>query len=223
MLKMAKSLLYEPEPRFYAAAASVEGQMCIWGGRTLKFESGSKDAILTLAKDTEFFDPVHEVWRHCETQGTPHPGLTHPACTSFGEHLYLYGGVLVETQKGTRRPGHGGALCCSCLNVKTLNWSQLCFDWGTNGPMRKISCGMVHFHDEKLMVIGGYGSSDGPVQRGAKLLVNGRSGKAWTNEVHIFDVRRGMVLFWHIAIVVINIIGIASHLNCNRHGRKCVI
>ena len=48
----------------------------------------------------------------------------------------------------------------SCLNVKSLTWSQLSPEGGTStagGPMRKAACGMVHFHHDRLAVMGGHG------------------------------------------------------------------
>ena len=174
--------LYEPEPRFLPGVSSVEGKLYMWGGRTIGFEKDLKDEMKGLANRIECFDPVDEVWRHFDTQGTPHPGLSYPACTSFGEHIYMYGG---QPEIGEARRG-----VLSCLNVATLNWSQLSFE-AADGPMKKTACGMVHFHEDKLILIGGYGYPNGPAKHGAALLKNGHL--AWTNEIHIFDRILGMV------------------------------
>ena len=60
--------------------------------------------------------------------------------------------------------------------------------------MRKAWCGMVHFHDDKLAVIGGYGYPNGPIQPGSVFIRNttATNGIGWTNEIHIFDISQGI-------------------------------
>ena len=48
---------------------------------------------------------------------------------------------------------------------------------------------MVHFHNDKLAVMGGYGRPNGSIQPGSEFIGNVREG--WTNEVHIFDISQG--------------------------------
>ena len=59
--------------------------------------------------------------------------------------------------------------------------------------MRKAGCGMVHFHHNKLAVIGGYGFPTGPIQPGSSLIRNTKfaDGRGWTNELHVFDLNQG--------------------------------
>ena len=175
---MAKQKLYEPAARLRHASFLVEGNVYLWGGAT---QNLSRDE---LARRIEQFDPYLEIWRQLNTGGTPHPGLWRTACASHGEHVYMYGG------QGTN---FEGALSCLNLGVKTPTWSQLCPAKTVGAPMAKISCGMVHFHNDKLAVIGGYGCPNGPVQSGSKLLRNSNvtDGSGWTNEIHIFDISQG--------------------------------
>ena len=82
----------------------------------------------------------------------------------------------------------------SCLNVKTLTWSQLSLAGGTAGaPMRKTGCGIVHFHHDKLAVIGGYGIPTGPTQPGSSFIrdTGHTDGRGWTNEIHVFNISQG--------------------------------
>ena len=89
-----------------------------------------------------------------------------------------------------------GTGCCgegvlSCLNTKTLTWSQFCPEATDCGPMRKQGCGMMIYRDENIVVIGGVGIPTCPIQPGEVssdvLIVRG-----WTNEIHIFNINQGI-------------------------------
>ena len=181
---MASQKLYEPASRLsHCQASSLEGRVYVWGGRTLEYESKSaEDGRIKLARRIEQFDPYLEIWSQLNTGGTPHSGLAGVACTSFGDHMYMYGGFALK--------GLGGAL--SYLNVKTLTWSLLCPETA-GGPMRKGACAMVHFNHKKLAVIGGYGYPTDPTQLGSSFIRNTGStdGKGWSNEFHVFDISQG--------------------------------
>ena len=172
--------LYEPAARFDHVSFSVEEKLYLWGGKIQGLISGSKnDGIECI----EQFDLCLEVWSPLNTAGTPHLGeeYTASACAaSSEEHVYMYGGI-----KG----GFKGAL--SCLNVKSLTWSRLSQEG--RAPMRKAYCGMVHFHQDKLAVIGGYGIPTGPIQPGSTFIMDTRftDGRGWTNEIHVFDLSQG--------------------------------
>ena len=178
---MASQKLYEPASRFLhcQASSSVEGRVYVQGGRTLEYESKSEDSRIKLARRIEQFDPYLEIWSQLNTRGTPHPGLVGAACTSFGDHMYMYGGYSSK--------GLDGAL--SYLNVKTLTWSLLCPETG-GGPMRKVGCGIVHFNHNKLAVIGGYGYPTGPTQPGSAF-IRKTDGSGMSNEFHVFDISQG--------------------------------
>ena len=180
-----KLQLNEPAARFCHAAISVEGRVYVRGGRTADFKLGSEDKKIKLDTCIEQFDPYLEVWRQLNTSETPHPGLVAPGCTSFGEHVYMYGGFSGKRLEGV----------LSCLNVKTLTWSLLCSETD-GGPMNKYGSGMVmfkHMHDDKVAVIGGYGIPTGPTQPGATFTRDTRytDGSGWSNEFHVFDISQG--------------------------------
>ena len=182
---MASKELYEPAVRFAHVSFVAEGKVYLWGGQT---QEGSEDDGIKLANCIEQFDPYLKVWSQLNTAGTPHLGLEGAACASSGEHVFLYAGL-----KG----GLKGVL--SCLNLKSLTWSQLSPECGTTGgPMRKSTCGMVHFHHDKLVVIGGYGFPTGPTQPGSTFSKDTRftDGRGWTNEIHVFDLSQGLVTQW---------------------------
>jgi hypothetical protein len=181
---MANKKLYEPAARFEHVSFLVGGKVYLWGGATKDVTSGRQDEIVELACRIEQFDPYLEIWSRLNTAGTPHPGLQFAACASHGEHVYMYGGGTTKAE---------GVLSCLNFSVKTPTWSQLCPAETVGGPMRKVSCSMVHFCDDKLAVIGGYGYPSGPIQPGSVLLrdPNATDGCGFTNEVHIFHISQG--------------------------------
>ena len=179
---MATREVYEPTARLHSAFISTQRHLYLWGGRTVAIETGSEDARIQEARCIEQFDPYLEVWRQLNTTGTPHPGRVAVACTSVADQLYMYGG-----HSGKR---HEGVL--SLLNLQTLTWSQLCQEATNGAPMGKYSCGMVSFHGDQLAVIGGYGTPTGPTQHGASFIRN-TNDTGWTNEVHIFNINKGIV------------------------------
>ena len=182
-----QSDLYKPSSRFFHVATSVSddstSQVIVWGGATSEFFSNDASKI-QLASVVEQLDTHSEVWCQCHTLGSPpHPGLAAATCTSIGNYLFIYGGYCDNNISGV----------LSCLNVKSLTWSHLCSVGTAGGPMRKWRCGMVHFHHDKLAVIGGYGMPSGPTQPGSTFIMDTRftNGRGWTNEVHVFDLSQG--------------------------------
>ena len=182
--------LYDPSPRFWHVAASVSDVstsqlVIVWGGQTS--ELYSRDGRTQLASRCQLFHIQSEVWseRHA-VLGPPHPGLSAAACTSFGDYLFMYGGYCDDTISSV-----SGEL--SCLNIKTLTWSQLCLAGTAGGPIKKAGCGIVHVSSDKLAVIGGYGYPTGPTQPGSSFIRNTTltDGRGWTNEVHVFDLSQG--------------------------------
>ena len=178
---MANQKLYEPAARLRHVSFLVEGKVYLWGGQIQGLSSGHRDK---LARRIEQFDPYLEIWSQLNTAGTPHPGLKYAACASHGELVYMYGGEGTKVE---------GVLSCLNFGVKTPTWSQLSPTETIGRPMRKVLCGMVHFHDDKLAVIGGYGYPNGPIQPGSAFFRNPDiiDGRGWTNEIHILDISQG--------------------------------
>ena len=184
-----RSDLYEPSSRFWHVATSVSdgptSQVIVWGGETPEFYSNDASRI-QFASVVEQFDTHSEVWHQRHTLGSPHAGLSAAACTSSGNYLFVYGGCCDDTYVNI-----SGVL--SCLDTKTLTWSQLCPAGTTGEPMRKTTCGMIYFYHNKLAVIGGYGLPSGPTQPGSTFIRNTgfTDGRGWTNEIHVFDLSQG--------------------------------
>ena len=180
--------MYEPAARFYHASCSIKSGIFVRGGRTLDYESGSKNARIKVANVIEQFDPYLEVWRQLDTTGTPHPGLSSATCASVADDVYMYGGSSGERVEGV----------LSYFDMKKLTWSQLCPEATAGAPMRKFACGIIIVH-KNIIVIGGYGIPTGPTQLGANFTKNNKrtDGSGWTNEVHTFNIGQGSHSYVH--------------------------
>ena len=100
--------------------------------------------------------------------------------------MYVYGGHIQNRIY---------ADILSYLDLNKLTWSEI--SAGTaGGPMKKNACGMVHFHGNKLAVIGGFGVPTGPIQPGSTFIRNTRfsDGSGWTNEIHVFSISQGTTM-----------------------------
>ena len=169
---------YEPVPRFSHGAAAVGGRCYLCGGCVQ--ESGRRK----LPSTVEIFDPYLETWEKHPTTGVPPPGLYFGACTSLFDSLYWFGGSDASTRYNSIHK----------LDTTTLEWRELQPLNQADGPMRKIGCGMVTFHQDKLGVFGGVGIPTGPTQPGAMFTKDTRftDGRGWINELHVFDITEGM-------------------------------
>ena len=173
--------LYEPSPRFGHGAAAVGGRCYLWGGCVPDFSASGRRK---LAATIEVFDPYLETWEKRPTMGIPPPGLCEGACTSLLDSLYWFGG------------GDGNSYCNSLhrLDPTTLKWREIQPLNQTDGPIRKVGCGMVSFLQDKLAVFGGHGIPTGPTQPGAMFTKNTHftDGRGWSNEFHVFTITEGM-------------------------------
>ena len=174
-----------PSPRFWHFSQLVEGNVYIGGGNIRKINDEKDRAC--LLKTIEQFNVEERTWRHRETKGDHHPGLTGVACASFGKYLFAYGGNNGEDLNGV----------LSQLDLDTFMWSRLSPETA-EGPMKKDASGMVHFGEDSLAVVCGYadprdlskrhgGSSD---QKSTFIARNGspNDGGGWTNEMHVFNI-----------------------------------
>lgn len=127
----------EPSPRFAPFSATVEGQLCVWGGLT---EDRAKDC------DLHIFGSGQERWERKLTTGPQPPGFYSGAASSLGHHLYAYGG----TSDGSH---YHSSL--HQLDTRTATWTQL----SSEGPMKKSGCSMVA-HEHSLLLIGGRDGRD---------------------------------------------------------------
>ena len=168
----------EPSPRFWHHTFSYKGNIFIRGGSTSNFSESEKNQLVTKVHQFNFID---KKWQQKKTKGVPHPGLTQTACVCVNGVLYTY--------------GSGDRKVLSQLDIEELVWSQL---WSTSEsddgstPMIKASAGMAYFANGHLAVFGGYACPSGPLQPGSTFVPNPfEKDKGWTNEFHIFHIRKG--------------------------------
>ena len=171
---------YEPAPRAWHGAASIDNRLYLWGGQTEDFSESSRRK---LASVVEAYDPYLEMWEQRATTGVPPPGLYSGGCTSLNETLLWYGGNDGKSWFGSLHQ----------LNTVTLNWDELHHNSQSQGPMAKSGCGLVSFQVNKLGLFGGYGLPTGPTQPGSAFIRNNcySDGRGWTNEFHLFHLQEG--------------------------------
>ena len=163
----------EPPPRWGHYSALVGEKFYTWGGRTRDFMEKKAEISSSLYS----FDQFLEFWTEERCSGVLPPGLYDGACTSAGHHLYVYGG-------GDESDYHGSLYQ---LNVKSLEWKCL----SRAGPTRKDGCRMVPYNG-KLVLFGGYGGPPSRLtQPGTQFVKGSNASSGWTNELHVFDLRKG--------------------------------
>ncbi len=119
-----------------------------------------------------FIYNVHtESWTKKTTKG-PHPptGLHDGGCSISDKYLYIYGGSDDSSYSGSLYQ----------LNIFTWTWKELS-NGSAGGPGRKVGCRMISYQDQ-LWIVGGY---YGP---------RARYNKGFTDEIHIYDTRKGETL-----------------------------
>ena len=128
-----------------------------------------------------------ESWRQLDTQGPSPPGLYGGASAHSENYFYVYGGSKDDGS-------YNG--CLHGLDTKTSSWTQLSAH-SANAPMKKSGCGMI-MYDNSVILIGGFGVRNGPIQPGSQWRkVRGKDNEedpstmGWTNEMHKYDLREG--------------------------------
>lgn len=172
---------YEPLPRYAHCCASVGPRSYIWGGC---IEEMSEDRRLQLASLVEVFDGYLEEWTSRDVSGTPPRNLYGIACATLFHSLYAYGG-------GEDLPG---STCVHRLDTASMEWSAMQALNPSDGPMRKVGCGLFAYDDETLALFGGSGTPvNCSVPPGATQIRDTRSGPnvVCTNEFHLFHLRKG--------------------------------
>ena len=179
----------EPPPRFWHQAVSHRNQVYLWGGRT-KDESKDSEHQQQLKSTVESFNPIDEEWRSIRTKGNPHVGFSQLAYASVGGIVYIYGSTTKE----------GGESFLSQLKINDdLVWSQLWTsteDAGTEYPMLKDACGMVCIGEtyDELALFGGFGPPPPHIQEGSSFEKFKKMTLGWTNECHVFNIKKRMFL-----------------------------
>ena len=164
---------WEPTPRSFFFAATVEGKLMIWGGLTELIQTEELDE--EIASAVEIFDPYKEEWLRTSTYGAHPPRLLNGACASVGHNLYVYGGCRGAEEYGRLYQ----------LDTRTLTWTLLA-GYTAHGPRKKTACQMIPYED-RLVLFGGCGPPHGSTQP-----VLGDVEED-TNELHLFDLEEGKI------------------------------
>ena len=176
--RLTRARKHEPSPRYWHFSASCGGKVVIWGGMSEDFIKNRErlDSVI------ETFDPFLERWEQQPTTGAPPPWLYEGACASIQDSLYTYGGMDGSS--------HQSGLYHLCTSA--MKWRKLEERIPQDGPMRKARCRMVQFNDT-LVLFGGYGFPRAAIQPGSIFIKNKviSDGHGWTNEFHLFDVKKG--------------------------------
>lgn len=159
----------EPLPRGRFSFFVAGEYLYVWGGNT-------SERKRELASTVSRFHRTHG-WLSFQPEGLSPPGLVDGAFTSDGHQLYTYGG-----HDGYKRFLSGSL---NKLHLGTSTWTQLS-PQSTHGPKRKHSCRMVAYQEFLVLFGGRYDEAGGDDQPGTSCDEGG-----YTNEQHIFDLRRG--------------------------------
>lgn len=169
----------EPSPRWGHCSAAVGGKhLYLWGGRTENYRRDRN----TLTSTVHVFDIFTESWETKHTSGSPPPGVYGGASASTGHCLYQYGGF----------DGSSSCDSFSSLDVTTFQWTEL----PRGDAMKKSRCTILPWQARGcLVVFGGVGVRIGPIQEGAdfKRLSTSKSGHGFTNEMHVFNLKEGLL------------------------------
>ena len=162
---------YEPDPRIYSYSAAIDGELYVWGGKM-------------ATTSVQVYDFCLEVWKEVLTHGSPPPGLGMGASAHSKHYLYIYGGV-----------NDGG--CLHRLDTKISSWTLLAAH-SADAPMKKYGCAMI-VYENSVIIIGGIGIRNGPIQPGSEWVCNDEDDnkdpntKGCTNEMHKYDLREGEI------------------------------
>ena len=193
---------YEPKARCAHVTGAVNGQCFVFAGRTVDFEKTKEQLPFTV----EVFDQHHEDWKTFETTGSPPRGLFGcMSCVSPSGHLYVYG-------------GHNRSQFCGGLyKLSSLKWDRISAESDPDGPMKKCDGGMVYPKKNKIAIVGGHGSPNGPFQPGSLFVRDKRhtDGRGWTNEIHICDIEESKYsVLVNILVCYACIINVCCALTC---------
>ena len=136
------------------------------------------------------YNPKTEQWTLQPTTGPTPNGLYSGGCIALGNHLYCFGGESSPFGFQAQNDLHR-------LNLTTFQWSNAHFrsaQLAKDLPIKKTSCGFVVVDDRTLGCFGGWGPRIVLLQPGSRSIEDEANGYTWTNEFHLCDVQKGMVL-----------------------------
>ena len=191
-LIMAESR-YEPNPRSFSYFAAIDGELCVWGG---KFKATTS---------VQVYDSCLELWKEVLTEGPTPPGVYGGASAHSEYYLYVYGGV---------KDGDSNSGCLHRLDTKTSSWTQLAAH-SADAPMKKSGCGMI-VYENSVIIIGGLGTRNGPIQPGSEWVCEDEyedpNTQGLTNEMHKYDLREGEIELSYIKIFLTGNVSASNYL-----------
>ena len=202
--KMSIVKSYEPKPRWGHYAAAIKGTVYVCGGRVFNLSDASVRGELLSSVNT--FDSLFESWEEQITEGTPFFGLYRGACVSALDNIYVYGGNDGSNLHGSLH----------VLDVSTKRWSLLSGESSVGrAPMIKVGCGLAYCLGDNLSLFGGYCRNlDNSIQGGSSFIANHNfeDGRGWSNELHLYSLRKGitrviLIVLWvhNISIIIVNL------------------
>ena len=154
-----------PSARAYPFIASAGNLVYLWGGRG----DTEPEAVYLFRRDTD-------TWTRQRTRGLHPPArLRNGGCCISGQHLFIYGGWDGKSQQEVLYE----------LNTNSWTWKKLS-EGDTGGPGKKSGCKMIAYHQDQLLVVGGYYREMPSSRQTGASYEDG-----WTNEVHCFNLTTG--------------------------------
>ena len=158
-------------PRYDPCTAVINGELYMWGGK------------MVVSTSQQVYHPYLESWRQLTLRAPHYPdSMAVPLLTQKNTSM-----SMVEL----RMIYHSG--CLHKLDIKTSTWILLAAH-SANAPMKKVASGMI-VYDNSVIIIGGYGIRNGPIQPGSKWICKDDDGKpntkGSTNEIHKYDLSEG--------------------------------
>ena len=121
-------------------------------------------------------------WEKHPTTGIPPLGVWGYGCCLIEKDIFYFAGYC----------GHVTCYHNSLfyLSTETLIWNELFATSGTSGPMMKAYCALLPF-DDQLLAFGGRGvASPSNPSPSAQYELHAYKARLYTNEHHLFDLKR---------------------------------
>ena len=169
---------YFQDPRRASGSSAVNGELFVWRG-------DPKAAL-------QVYEPFLEWWKPEIYPKGLLPSMLYWGASACSEYsIYVYTGMNKEALESTSG-------CLLRLDTKLQSWS-LVAPHSSDSPMKKNGSGMVTYKDF-LIVFGGYGIQNGPIQPGSEWVKCNQTEKdedpkieGVTNEIHKYDLKEGEI------------------------------
>ena len=159
--------------RFQHWSAIIDGKQYTYGGN-----SGA-GGFPTL-KTVDIFDLEMELWQQTRTSGEPPLGFISASCAVIGTNIFHFGGY-----------DESGRLYNTIhqFDTSVLRWNPVTATNFQEAPGAKFNTGMLSYHDNFLVISGGYGYPHDKCLPGREYVPNPDCEcVGWTNELHCFHV-----------------------------------